>query len=267
MNTRNERNKEKNICKTQNTQMRSLFLVFMCVMGVCDANLRCLSSLKPLEWRTDLMACRLFEQATCCDRGDSEDLLRQHLLSAAHAASEPSMAFSRNCALALETALCMPCDPLVGTGAVRTICIDLCEKWFEACKDSLFTVPQMPADAPKPCGENALVCSKIGEMFSSGASLCTRFGLMPGNSQCYNGKVDTSLEGVRIERTVTNSQNLIETFLQRFNDWLGIGKKWSIWYKFSFTVMTLALAVTGARLLAYFSASRLPGKGRRLGST
>lgn len=74
--------------------------------------------------------------------------------------------------------MCAPCHPDIGTGARVGICPSLCDQWFSACSDGLFTESE---GILRPCTDASLICAPLREVVRSGAEMCQRTGLGLGS--------------------------------------------------------------------------------------
>jgi hypothetical protein len=103
------------------------------------------------------------------DDGDAAFVLRS-------GAGQPQRVFSDECRTLASKVLCSPCDPLVGTARVVGVCAPLCDQWYSACKDSLYTVQAGAAALLAPCARDSLVCAPLRDIVATGASFCERSG-------------------------------------------------------------------------------------------
>ncbi len=143
---------------------------------------------QPTQLSGALTLCNRFARATCCQRPQTDPLYVQWRATV-------QAGFSARCSEAFETALCMECDPLVGTGGVGTICRSACDAWHAACRDEFFRAAEAGEAPLVPCTADALLCSPLHSFLASGADLCAAFGLALGDEFCYSGAVDPQRVG------------------------------------------------------------------------
>jgi hypothetical protein len=144
---------------------------------------------QPTQLSGALTLCNRFARATCCQRPQTDPLYVQWRATV-------QAGFSARCSDAFETALCMECDPLVGTGRVGTICRSTCDAWHAACRGEFFRAAEAGEAPLVPCTDDALLCSPLQSFVASGADLCAAFGLALGDEFCYSGAVDPLRVGV-----------------------------------------------------------------------
>lgn len=68
---------------------------------------------------------------------------------------------------------CSSCDPDVGTHKVKGVCEDLCNTWYESCRDGMYTSTKAYL---APCYHTSLVCFKLKEAVQSGREFCEQSG-------------------------------------------------------------------------------------------
>jgi len=88
--------------------------------------------------------------------------------------------------------MCAPCHPDIGTGARVGVCPSLCDQWFSACSEGLFTESE---GLLRPCTDASLICAPLREVVQSGAEMCRLTGLGLGS-------VSRVVEGVRFSDDV-----------------------------------------------------------------
>jgi hypothetical protein len=104
--------------------------------------------------------------------------------------------------------MCSPCHPDVGTGLQRGLCENLCDQWYDACRDGQFSGTSMGIT---PCTDTSLVCFTLKDAVTSGREFCEWSGfevrgaehddtpLAPflsaedaGSSKCFSGSTDAT---------------------------------------------------------------------------
>eukprot|EP00808_Paulinella_micropora_P020688 g43774.t1 len=147
----------------------------------------------PPASRSDLNFCQQYRSSTCCTRAHTTTLLR----SAYPLFSDPfDQPFSEQCKEISVSIFCAPCDPGVGTGVLTGLCEEFCDSWFNACKNDFFMIK---ASILEPCESNALYCSPLQTMVSSGRELCQRSGY----------EVVTRKSGISSDQATTDLVSLI----------------------------------------------------------
>ncbi|RHY27923.1 hypothetical protein DYB32_006427 [Aphanomyces invadans] len=92
--------------------------------------------------------CSKYWQNSCCNE--------THTIPLKLRVMEPHVAmFNSKCQALHEELTCSVCHPFVGTGRMDRICPDLCDDWFDACKDEFYTPDG--SQALSPCYGNALI--------------------------------------------------------------------------------------------------------------
>jgi hypothetical protein len=103
--------------------------------------------------------CSKYVRNSCCNATHNLPLKRMVL--------EPLVAnFNKRCQEISEEMVCSACHPYVGTGRMDRICPDMCDEWFDACKEEFYTASSM-SQSLTPCYGNALVCSPLKDIVSS----------------------------------------------------------------------------------------------------
>jgi len=217
--------------------------LFNVYVGTFALEQNCSTSAAPKEWFSPLNgehglidyntsspagwgACSRFSRATCCEKNQTDSVTRILILM-------ERAAFSDSCKAVTEKALCpLACDPDVGLGRLPPVlCLDTCTEWFEACKGDFFSPIAVGVQRmPLPCAESALVCSKMGDMYSTGSDMCEAMSVKWGTDKCLTGEVDATRRG-KVRTPIGNRSKpsggmpgLVEMFwrdmrhLQRFFD-------------------------------------------------
>ncbi|KAF0697164.1 Aste57867_12158 [Aphanomyces stellatus] len=134
--------------------------------------------------------CSKYWKNSCCNATHTLPLKRQIM--------EPYVAgFNSKCQALHEELTCSACHPFVGTGRMDRICPDLCDDWFDACKDEFYSPDG--SHALSPCYGNALICSPLGSIVSTGREFCHKMGYTPGKSTdtegvtCFDGSIPVEL--------------------------------------------------------------------------
>ncbi|ETW06076.1 hypothetical protein H310_03670 [Aphanomyces invadans] len=134
--------------------------------------------------------CSKYWQNSCCNE--------THTIPLKLRVMEPHVAmFNSKCQALHEELTCSVCHPFVGTGRMDRICPDLCDDWFDACKDEFYTPDG--SQALSPCYGNALICSPLHTILSTGRDFCKAMGYTPGKSTdtdgvtCFDGSVPDEL--------------------------------------------------------------------------
>jgi len=138
-------------------------------------------------------ACLKYSRATCCGVNQTSVVYRM-------VAAMDRAGMSRECQDMTERVLCaVGCDPDVGTGRIPPhVCVNECNDWFEACKDEFFSPTAGSVHkVPMPCSEHAVVCSKLGDVYSSGPRLCEAMALRWSDDAhaCLAGTVNLTRRG------------------------------------------------------------------------
>lgn len=148
---------------------------------------------RPIKLPTNTLAvCSKFEYNTCCTRSHTLSLLR--LIQPYYIAF---LEQSPTCAAFSEAVLCIGCHPLIGTNQVHHICASLCDQWFQQCKHEYFSFQGLQSFShPIPCADDAVLCSQLKAVVSSGKEMCELYGLpvssIADEEECYDGKIDYS---------------------------------------------------------------------------
>merc|ERR1712023_466902 len=127
---------------------------------------------------------------TCCNKTHTDRLRRRALTYFdADVADE-----CRNIA---SKALCSDCEPGFGTGERTGVCQSICDKWFSACADTMFTTSSISSEYI-PCAFNSMLCWRLGDVVSSGRELCEKQGLkiVDDASRCYDGQMQEKFRKV-----------------------------------------------------------------------
>ncbi|CAK4073190.1 unnamed protein product [Aphanomyces euteiches] len=134
--------------------------------------------------------CAKYWQNSCCNATHTLPLKRQIM--------EPIVAnFNTKCQAMHEELTCSACHPFIGTGRMDRVCPDLCDEWYDSCKDEFYT--PSGGQSLSPCYGNALVCSPLRHIVSTGREFCKRMGYTPGKSTdtegvtCFDGSVPAEL--------------------------------------------------------------------------
>ncbi|KDO31028.1 hypothetical protein SPRG_04215 [Saprolegnia parasitica CBS 223.65] len=138
-----------------------------------------------LQRQGALEHCGKYWKHSCCNATHNLPLKRLVL--------EPLVAnVNRRCQSLSEELTCSACHPLVGVGAIDRVCLDLCDDWFDACKDEFYMAEHHRL---APCYGNALVCSPLKDIVTTGAAFCRHMGYTPGKAtdaegkDCFDGSV------------------------------------------------------------------------------
>ncbi|CDI87519.1 Multi-pass transmembrane protein, related [Eimeria praecox] len=112
-----------------------------------------------------------------------------------------------NCQKVSEEVLCVMCEPRFGTGELESkgkpiLCPQLCEKWFNACKEEFVSAsPSGSGSALTFCEESSLICSRLSATLEDSLSFCRQMGFhvpedddeglpegaVQGRRSCFNG--------------------------------------------------------------------------------
>jgi len=116
-----------------------------------------------------LSFCEHYSRRTCCTTSMTNRIVRR-------AAIATSAGFSPKCRRMTEMLECSVCHPDVGTGRIRSVCDRTCNAWFGACKEEFYSAS---GTSLRPCFGNALVCSPLGLIVTSGLEFCKIMGHVP----------------------------------------------------------------------------------------
>lgn len=155
-------------------------------------------SASPGRARDTMSACEEFETYTCCEKHHTDYIKRKNIEVAA-------AQFRGSCQDVSRVVHCMPCQGFVGAGEIRTICPDVCDRWFRACREEFYTLSSLGGDI-QPCFGDPLMCSRLDTIVSSGEELCERSGLNVGvasgggeTARCYDGSMDREVVSERLK--------------------------------------------------------------------
>lgn len=207
-----------------------------------------------------LSFCTRYWKDTCCNKSHTDVLLKRDRIVAA-------AKFSPSCRAATELLLCSSCHPSVGKGQMKHMCSHTCDSWFEACRQEFYAAPRSLGSPLVPCLENAVICSRLDAIVSSGSEFCSVMGythVQGGDgSACFDGTVPAT-EGVP-EKEESNLDDLFSRYRSHSGRSRGLG----IWRRIERNKHMLA-GVFGTALAGTITAMtvyrRLAGRGRRLGT-
>ncbi|CAK0788499.1 unnamed protein product [Prorocentrum cordatum] len=133
---------------------------------------------------------------TCCEGNHTREALVRY--------APFSHSASGRCGRMTRLAMCSPCDGDVGTGLKSqsdrvVLCPDFCARWFDACRESFYEAGRA-ASALSPCGQDSLVCSRLGEITEDPRGFCESIGpyvVADGGEPdaCYDGVPAASSRG------------------------------------------------------------------------
>ncbi|KAH9257049.1 hypothetical protein BASA81_004870 [Batrachochytrium salamandrivorans] len=178
----------------------------------------------PLGWG----ACQSYSRATCCEKNHTDVVTRVTLLM-------NNAKFASNCQKMTEDVLCaLACDPDVGLGHRQAVvCPGTCRRWFSACQDEFVTPPansvyRLPIT---PCLDSSLVCSKIQDMFSSGAQeFCQAMSVVEASSsdECLSLQAESNRRGKPVAKPVFTPQRkgAFEQFVDDFRPLIRSASNW-----------------------------------------
>lgn len=81
----------------------------------------------------------------------------------------------------------------MGTWQMKNVCPQLCNAWYSACQSEYYAYSG--AGSLTPCYGNALICSPLATIASSGAEFCAKMGFHVGaendaeGDECFDGSV------------------------------------------------------------------------------
>ncbi|CDJ50861.1 hypothetical protein, conserved [Eimeria brunetti] len=93
-----------------------------------------------------------------------------------------SLEDKRDCQKVSEDVLCAMCEPRFGTGELESrgkpiLCPQLCEKWFNACKEEFVSAsPSGSSSALTFCEDSSLICSRLSATVKDSVSFCRQMG-------------------------------------------------------------------------------------------
>ncbi|DBA04655.1 TPA: hypothetical protein N0F65_012238 [Lagenidium giganteum] len=148
------------------------------------------SSQRPRQRSKGLEVCSKYRKNTCCNETHAYPLRLKIM--------EPVVAgFNRECQRFTEEMACSACHPFMATSKLRHVCPRLCSEWYSACKNEFYAYAGDGSLAP--CYGNALICSELSSIASSGAEFCNKMGFQVGTEddsegdECFDGSVPTQL--------------------------------------------------------------------------
>eukprot|EP00470_Lotharella_oceanica_P017019 CAMPEP_0170182436 /NCGR_PEP_ID=MMETSP0040_2-20121228/27861_1 /TAXON_ID=641309 /ORGANISM="Lotharella oceanica, Strain CCMP622" /LENGTH=164 /DNA_ID=CAMNT_0010427849 /DNA_START=77 /DNA_END=567 /DNA_ORIENTATION=- len=147
---------------------------------------------------------------TCCNRTHTDRLKMKAL--AYFDADVPEQC--RNWA---GKALCSECEPAMGTKERAGICKDMCDEWYSACADTMFTTSSVSTDY-SPCNFNSLLCWRLGDVIQSGEEFCRKQGYTVSNDQrlCYDGQMHPKYKKkVKDQYAHSKPQSKAQSFFHR----------------------------------------------------
>ena len=165
---------------------------------------RCVGSLDGLGFedalpgvKEGLKLCRSYSGNTCCEEIHTNELLK--IVRSAEVAE-----FSAKCVAFTERVLCSACDPAVGVRSIDGLCLSICNEWYDACSAEFWEPKQV---RPFPCLPNALVCSPLNTMVSSGEEFCAlmNFPVAYTGEDCYDGSSRPRAKRSRSKRSSSSS--------------------------------------------------------------
>jgi hypothetical protein len=116
------------------------------------------------------------------------------------------------------------CHPDVGTKArLPVACEAQCEAWLHACHSDFFApAPVGAARMPLPCSEHAVVCSRAGDMFATGAAFCDAMGVRwsSADEDCLDGlapALGRRADKYKEPRRKSSHESLVESALRFLN--------------------------------------------------
>eukprot|EP00466_Bigelowiella_natans_P017241 jgi/Bigna1/80706/fgenesh1_pg.73_\ len=89
------------------------------------------------------------------------------------------------CRNVASKALCSECEPGFGTGERTGVCQSICDKWFAACADTMFTTSSVSSEYI-PCAFNSMLCWRLGDVVSSGREFCEKQGMKIVDDPTYS---------------------------------------------------------------------------------
>lgn len=141
---------------------------------------------------SDLAFCKEYRSSTCCDKSSTLAVMRQ-LTPLFAADSEVAASFSDRCRQISSTIACAPCHPDVGTRRRTGVCPSLCDEWYSACHDGLFTQVD---GILRPCVDSSLVCAPLHTIVASGREFCESTGAGAGQMTPASTQHATLKDGV-----------------------------------------------------------------------
>lgn len=140
----------------------------------------------PMQRTKGMEVCSKYRKSTCCNASHAHALRLK--------IREPVVAkFNRKCQAITEEMACSSCHPLMGTWEMKNVCPSLCNDWYNACKDEYYAYGG--AGTLAPCYGNALVCSPLKSIATSGEDFCVHMGFHVGAGtdtegiDCFDGSV------------------------------------------------------------------------------
>nr|PIM03795.1 folate receptor family protein [Toxoplasma gondii COUG] len=151
--------------------------------GVCLPSMGFLPDV-PRDRRDEVfLACHEHEGNTCCQRRDTESILRRLAFYFTPEAVKSDVSFPpKNCASFTSAALCSKCDARVGVGKMTRknaplLCRSFCERWYHACENDYFA--PAPSGSPQAltfCYPDSVICSPLRDVARDGATFCSKLG-------------------------------------------------------------------------------------------
>ncbi|KEP67330.1 UNVERIFIED_CONTAM: hypothetical protein HHA_223800 [Hammondia hammondi] len=151
--------------------------------GVCLPSMGFLPDV-PRDRRDEVfLACHEHESNTCCQRRDTESILRRLAFYFTPEAVKSDVSFPpKNCASFTSAALCSKCDARVGFGKMTRknaplLCRSFCERWYHACENDYFApAPSGSPQALTVCYPDSVICSPLRDVARDGATFCSKLG-------------------------------------------------------------------------------------------
>ena len=145
--------------------------------------------------RVLIPSCGAGSHWSCCGRAHSAELRGLEARCArAAAASDLDAEASAECCAAYMSVRCFACDLRSQLGLVAGIDAGVCDAALKACSGVFFETDDTGA-SPLPCDADheSLACSRLGDIYASGAAFCDSAGLPTRTAR------DT-MEEIRIQR-------------------------------------------------------------------
>mmetsp|Transcript_58729 Transcript_58729/g.93363 ORF Transcript_58729/g.93363 Transcript_58729/m.93363 type:complete len:235 (-) Transcript_58729:223-927(-) len=118
--------------------------------------------------KQSLAVCKQYNQQTCCSPADSYTIFKR---------MQPYLQnedISMQCKELTMDMLCSSCHPQIGTHEKTGICIDTCDKWYDACLDEYYYMDVY--GQLNLCQPDSLICAPLRTFIRDGSQFCRTSG-------------------------------------------------------------------------------------------
>lgn len=170
--------------------------------------------------RSSFPICSMFKHNTCCDPGSVLALYKSK-------AEELESIQSKRCRELTEARVCYQCDPRVGQGSINKVCQRFCDDWHASCIDEFYESSGVQGSKLSLCGQNSVLCSRLGDIYPSSTEFCQNSGLSiaydSNQEPCFDGSAPTT-KGILV--------NPSPSYGPKTGDDASISATWSNYIKF-----------------------------------